>query len=182
MRKTLVFGSVAATALGLALTAAPANAGTGDTVVTFNVGTVGSTVSIVAGPYVPGTGATDVIDGTITSIVTDLRTGGGSWTDAVSSTNFNLVGATTPAGTSQIPVANAKIWTPTTTVAILGTSTVTNTHSALVSALTLGTSAVTLVSATTTNVNTVTLVSNLQIDTAGKASGQYTGTITQTVS
>lgn len=182
MRKALVLGATAVTVLGLALTAAPASAAAGDTLITFTVGTTGSTVSISPGVFVPGAGSATTADGTIVSVVTDLRTSAGSWTDTVSSTDFSLVGASSPSGTALIPATSAKIWTPTTVVTIPGTATISNSHTALGSALTLANSAATLLSATTANVNVATLTSNLQIDTTGKATGVYTGTITQTVS
>lgn len=181
MRKALVLGTVTASALAVALTASPARAA-GETIVTFTVGTTGSTVSISPGLFVPGAGGSNYVDGTIVSVVTDLRTTAGSWTDAVSSTNFSLVGATSPSGTSLISAASAKIWTPTAVVTIPGTATISNSHTDLGSALTLSTSAATLLSATTANVNVATLTSNLQVDTTGKATGAYTGTLTQTVS
>lgn len=180
MRKALVLGTVTASALAVALTVSPARAA--DTIVTFTVGTTGSTVSISPGAFVPGVGGTNYVDGTIVSVVTDLRTTAGSWTDTVSSTNFSLVGATSPSGTSLIPAASAKIWTPTTVVTIPGTATVSNSHTDLASARTLSTSAATLLSATTANANVTTLTSNLRIDTTGKVTGAYTGTLTQTVS
>jgi hypothetical protein len=182
MRKTLLLGSVAAVAIGLTLTAVPANAAAGDTLVTFSVGVVGSTVSISPGVYVPGVGSANAVDGTIVSVVTDLRTTAGSWTDSVSSTDYTLVGATTPTGTALIGAASAKMWTPTAVVTIPGTAVVTNTHTALGSALTLANSTAPLLSAVTANANITTLTSNLQIDTTGKATGVFTGTVTQTVS
>jgi hypothetical protein len=182
MRKALLFGSVSAVALGMALTAAPASAAAGDTLVTFTAGTTGSTVSITPGVYVPGTGSANTVTGTIVSVVTDLRPSAGSWADTVSSTDYSLVGATSPSGTALIPASSAKIWTPTAVVTIPGTATVTNTHTALGSALTLANTSAGLLSATTANVNIATLTSSLQIDTTGKAAGLYTGTLTQTVS
>ena len=182
MRKTLVVGSVAALAVGLALTSTPAQAAAGDTVVSFTVGTVGG-VSVSPGVYVPtNVAGANPVTGTVVSIVTDLRTGTNSWTDAVSSTDFSLVGATTPSGTALIPVASAKLWTPTTVVTIPGTATISNTHATLPNALTLSATSATLLTAATTNVNTTTLTHNLQIDTTGKATGLFTGTVTQTVS
>jgi hypothetical protein len=182
MRKTLVLGSVAVVVVGLGLAAAPANAAAGDTLVTFTVGVTGSTVSIAPGVYVPGTGTATSADGTIVSVVTDLRTSAGSWTDAVSSTDYSLVGATSPTGTALIPATSAKMWTTTAAVTIPGTATINNTHTALGSALTLANSAATLLSATTANANVATLTSSLWVDTTGKATGAYTGTVTQTVS
>jgi len=181
MRKALVLGSVAAMAFGLALTAVPANAAAGDTLVTFTVGTPGG-LSVAPGVYVPGVGGTNTVDGTVVSIVTDLRGTTAGWTDTVSSTDFSLVGVATPSGTSLIAATSAKIWTPTTVVTIPGTATITNTHTALGSALTLSNSAATLLSAATANVNVSTLTSNLEVDTTGKATGVFTGTLTQTVS
>ena len=182
MRKTLLLGSVAAMAFGLTLTAAPAQAlGGGDTLVSFTVGTVGG-VSISPGLYVPGAAGTNTVNGTVASVVTDLRTGSNSWTDTVSTTDFTLVGATTPTGTALIPAASAKLWTPTALVSVPGTATITNDHATSGTALALSTTAATLLSAATTNVNVTALTHNLQIDTTGKASGLFTGTLTQTVS
>jgi hypothetical protein len=180
MRKALVLGSVAATAFGLALAASPAHAG--DTLVTFTAGVTGATVSISPGVFVPGTGSATTAAGSIVSVVTDLRTTAGSWIDTVSSTDYTLVGATSPTGTALIPATSAQIWTPTTVVTIPGTATISNVHTALGSALTLANTGAALLSATTANANVATLTSNVQIDTTGKAVGVYTGTITQTVS
>jgi hypothetical protein len=187
MRKTLLLGSVAAMAIGLTMTAVPANAAAGDTLVTFTVGipTV-PTLSISPGAFVPGlggtgSGGTTYADGTIVSVVTDLRTTAGTWVDSVSSTSFGLVGATTPSGTALIPASSAKIFTPTTLVTIPGTATVTS-HADLASAVTLSGTAAPLLSATTTNANITTLTHTLRIDTTDKAVGLYTGTVTQSVS
>lgn len=182
MRPSLAVVTLPALLLGLVLTTGPAQAAAGDTVISFTVGTTGSTVSIAPGAYVPGTGSATTAAGSIVSVVTDLRTTAGSWTDTVSSTDFTLVGASSPTGTALIPATSAKIWTPTTVVTIPGTATISNTHTALASALTLSNTPAPLLSATTTNANTATLTSNLQIDTTGKATGVFTGTVTQTVS
>ena len=161
--------------------AAPASAAVGDTTVTFTVGVVGG-VSILPAPAAVGVTVGNAVSGTLTSVVTDLRIDGGAWTDTVSATDFALVGATTPSGTSLVPASAAKMWTTSATVAIPGTATVTNAYTASTAALTLSTAGQQLISATTSNVNVTTLISEFEIDVTGKAVGAYLGTITQTVS
>ncbi|MGZ6804404.1 MAG: hypothetical protein ACXVFU_15270 [Nocardioidaceae bacterium] len=182
MRKALVLGSVAAGALVLALTATPASAGSGDTLVSFTVGTTGTTVSISPGAYVAGVGGSNYVTGTIASTITDLRTTAGSWTDTVSSTDYSLVGATSPTGTALIPASSARMWTSAAVVAVPGTATISNSYTSFAASLALANTAAPLLSATTANTNTTAVTSNVQIDTTGKATGVFTGTITQTVS
>lgn len=182
MRKALVLGSVAAGALVLALAATPASAGSGDTLVSFTVGTTGTTVSISPGAYVAGVGGSNYVTGTIASTITDLRTTAGSWTDTVSSTDYSLVGATSPTGTALIPAGSARMWTSAAVVAVPGTATISNSYTSFAASLALANTAAPLLSATTTNTNTTAVTSNVQIDTTGKATGAFTGTITQTVS
>ena len=183
MRKVLLIGTVVSALAGLALTATPSHAAAGDTLVTFTVGTVGTTVSLVAGTYVPGTGSATTAVGTIVgTVVTDLRTTPTSWAASVSSTDFGLVGATAQTGTALVPATAAKIWTPTTVVTVPGTAAITNTHTALGSALSLANTSAPLLSAVTTNANITTFTSNLQMDVTTNATGVYTGTVTQTVS
>jgi hypothetical protein len=182
MRKAILLGTAALAVAGAAF-ATPASAVPlgGDTTVTFAVGTAGG-VSILPAPAVVALPSGNSEIGALTSVVTDLRVAGGGWTDTISSTDFALVGATSPSGTSLVPATAAKIYTTSATVAIPGTATITNLHTDLASALSLATTGQELLSATTTNANVTTLVSTLQIDVTGKAVGAYTGTITQTVS
>lgn len=178
----LITLSVAAAGAGFAT---PASAvplvDPGATTVTFTVGLVGG-VSILATPAVVGVPSGSSVSGLMTSVVTDLRPTGGSWSDSVSSTDFALVGATSPSGTSLVPAASASIYTTSASVAIPGTASVTNIHTDLGSALALSNTPQELVHATTSNVNVTTLLDTVSIDVTGKATGLYTGTITQTVS
>jgi hypothetical protein len=184
MRKALALGTLALAVAGSAF-ATPASAVPlpvgADTTVTFAVGTAGG-LTILPTPLVAALPSGDAVVGVLTSVVTDLRLTGGGWTDTISSTDFALVGATEPAGTSLVPASSAKIYTTSAQVAIPGTATITNLHPDLDTALSLATTGQELVSATTSNVNVTTLISTLQIDVAGKETGAYTGTITQTVS
>lgn len=184
MRKALALGTLSLAAAG-AVFATPASAvalpGVGDTTVTFAVGTPGG-LSILPPPLVAGVPVGSTVTGVMTSVVTDLRLAGGGWTDTISASNFDLVGAASPSGTSSIPASAAKIYTTSASVAIPGTATITNVHSDLLSALSLDTTGQELLHATTSNINVTTLVSTFSIDTAGKALGAYSGTITQTVS
>lgn len=183
-RSALALGTASVAAAG-AFFAAPASAaalpGVGDTTVTFAVGTPGG-LSILPPPAVVGVPVGSTVTGVMTSVVTDLRLAGGGWTDSISSSGFNLVGATSPSGDSAIPASSAKIYTTSASVAVPGTATITNVHTDLASALSLSTDAQELLHATTSNVNVTTLVSTLSIDTTGKAVGAYSGTVTQTVS
>lgn len=190
MRKALVLGSVAAVACGLTLAAAPANAASGDTIVTFTVGTAGG-LSVTPGVYVPGVGGSNTVTGTMATVITDLRGTNAGWVDSASSTNFTLAGATTPqtADGSLIDVGaaaasttgKAKLYSTATVTSLPGTATITNTHTALASALSLSRTAATLLSATTSNVNVAALTNTLEIDTTGAANGVFTGTVTQSV-
>jgi hypothetical protein len=184
MRKALALGTLSLAAAG-AVFASPASAlplpGLGDTTVTFVAGTPGG-LSILPPPLVVGVPLGDTVTGVMTSVVTDLRLAGGGWTDTVSASNFNLVGALEPSGDSVIPASAAKIYTTSVSVAIPGTATISNLHTDLLSALPLSTTGQELLHATTSNINVTTLLSTFSINTAGKALGAYTGTITQTVS
>lgn len=180
MRKALVLGTLTVAVAGSALASAPAQAA--DTTVTFTAGVTGSTVSILPSVAVVGVTSGSTVTGTMTAVITDLRVAGGSWSSTVSSTDFGLVGVASPSGTSLVPASSAKIWNTAATVSVPGTATVTNSHLDLASALSLSNSSQALVSATTANVNVTTLAQTVQIDVAGKATGAYTGTITQTVS
>lgn len=180
MRKSLVLGSLALAVAGSALAAVPASAA--DTTVTFTAGVTGSTVSILPAPAAVGTTSGNTVTATIASTITDLRVAGGSWASTVSSSGFTLVGATTPGTAGTVPASSATIYNSTPVVAVPGTATVANPHSASGSALTLSGSAQPLLSATTTNANVVTYTSTVSIDVTGKTTGAYTGTITQSVS
>ncbi|MCU1587398.1 MAG: hypothetical protein JWN31_891 [Frankiales bacterium] len=184
MRKALALGTLSLAAAGAVL-ATPASAlplpGLGDTTVTFVAGTPGG-LSILPPPLVVGVPLGNNVTGVMTSVVTDLRLAGGGWTDTVSSSNFNLVGALDPAGDSSIPASAVKMYTTSASVAIPGTATVSNVHTALDSALSLSNTGQELLHATTSNINVTTLLSTFSIDTTGKSLGAYSGTITQTVS
>ncbi len=179
MRKALVLGTLALSVAGSAFAAAPASAA--DTTVTFTAGTTGATVSILPSAAVVGVTVGNTVTGALTSVVTDLRVTAGSWTDTISSTAFNLVGATSPTGTATVPASAASIYNTSSVVTVPGTATVTDTHATALTALTLSGAGQTLLSATTTNANVVTIVSTLLIDVTGKATGAYSGTVTQTV-
>jgi hypothetical protein len=181
MRKPLVLGTLALAVAGSALAAVPASAAAGDTTVTFTAGTTGSGVSILPSAAAAGVTVGNTVTATLTSVITDLRIAGGSWTSSVSSSNYTLVGATTPGTTGTVPAASAKIYNTSATVTVPGTATLTNTHVDNGSALTLSTTPQTLMSATTTNVNVTTVASTLVIDVTGKDTGAYTGTLNQTV-
>jgi hypothetical protein len=191
MRKALVLGSVTAMAVGLTLAAAPANAAAGDTLVTFAAGTLGG-LSISPGLYVPGAPGTNVVTGTMASVVTDLRGTNAGWIDAASSTNFSLVGATTAqtsdgsmvdVGAAAVSTTGkAKLFSTALLTSVPGTATITNTHTTLGSALSLSRTPATLLTAATANVNVTALTNTLEIDTTGLATGVFTGTVTQTVS
>lgn len=178
MRKALALGTVAVAAVSV-FAAQPASAA--DTTVTFTAGTTGSTVSILPSAAVVGVTSGNTVTGTLTSVITDLRPAGGSWTAAVSSTNFGLVGATSQTGANLVNASAATFSNATPTVAVPGTATVTNAAPSG-SPLTLSTSPQTFLSATTANVNVTTVVSTLTIDVTGKSTGLYSGTLTQTVS
>lgn len=178
MRKVLPLATLALVA-GTAFAASPASAA--DSTVTFTAGVTGSTLSIVPSPAIVGVTSGNSVTGLMTSTITDLRPTGGSWTDTISSTDFLLAGATDQTGANRVAATAASIYTTAVTVAIPGTATVANTHTALGSALALSNSGQTLVSATTSNVNTTTLASTVVIDVTGKSTGLYTGTLTQTV-
>ncbi|MCU1595792.1 MAG: hypothetical protein JWO12_3184 [Frankiales bacterium] len=187
MRKALVLGSVAAMAFGLAL-AAPAGAATGDTVVTFTVGSTVPSVAVVGGVWTPGTGTSTTAVGTIVgTVITDTRipavTTTGNWTDVVSASSFDMVGVTTPAvadGTRIAP-SSATIWSDDPVVTIPGTATVTNDHPSS-TPLTLASTTATLLHASTKNPNISTFTSHVSINTSAAATGAFLGTITQTVS
>ena len=182
MRKALVLGSVALAVAGTAFAAAPASADTASTTVTFSTAST-SLLTILPAAAAAGTTSGSTVTATFATVVTDTRTAAGNWTDVVSSSAYNLVGASSPTGTATVPASSAKIWTGTAVVTVPGTAT-TNLqgHIDAASALALTGTAQTLTTAATTNANIVTLNQNLQIDVTGKAVGAYTGTLTQTVS
>lgn len=182
MRKALVLGTVASAVVAGALAAQPASAAAGDTTVTFVAGTTGSTVSILPSAAVVGVASGNTVTGAMTSVITDLRVAGGGWTDTISSTDFGLVGATTPSGASLVPASAAKIYNTAATVTVPGTATVTNNYTSSGAALALANTGQTLLTATTTNVNVTTVLSTIEINVTGKTAGAYAGTITQTVS
>lgn len=184
-RRRAVAVGVLALTLGGASLATPASAAlldSGDTTVTFTVGVVGG-VSILPSPAVVGLpSGSNAITGALTTVVTDLRVDGGSWTDTVTTEGFSLVGATSPGSDAVVPPSKAKMWTTSANVSIPGTATIENLYTDADNALTLSSTGAELVSATTTNVNVTTLLSSILIDVTGKQTGAYTGTITQSVS
>lgn len=180
MRKALLLGSLATALAGSTFAATPASAA--DTLVTFTVGTTGTTVSILPSAALVGVTSGDTVTGTMTAVITDTRiTGTPGWTASISSTNFGLVGVSSPSGTSLVPATAVKVWATSATVSVPGTATVTNTRTSLASALSLSTLSQTLMTATTSNANVTTIAESVQIDVTGKDTGAYTGTITQTV-
>lgn len=179
MRKALTLGTLAVAVAGTAFAASPASAA--DTTVTFTAGTTGNTVSILPSAAVVGVTSGNTVTGTMTSVITDLRASSGSWTAAISSSDFALVGASSATGASLVPASSASIYNNSATVTVPGTAVPNNLHPSS-SPLSLSSSAQALLSATTTNVNVTTVVSTLNIDVTGKNSGAYAGTLTTTVS
>jgi hypothetical protein len=174
MRKTLALGATALTAASLAL-AAPASADSATVVLA--VGLADTTLSITAptAVVVPGSPAV----ATIATTIADLRLTGTGWTSTISSTNLSMAGVPATADNT-ITAASMTAYTgdveatlPTVTIGSEYTSG---------SPLTLSTSAQPLLTATgRTNVNTSVFTTTVVIPTAGKDTGVYTGTVTQSV-
>lgn len=179
MRKALALGTLALAVAGSAFAATPATAA--DTTVTFTAGTPGG-LSILPAAATVGVPVGNTVTATVATVITDLRVTSGTWAASAYASNFNLVGATTPSGTSQVPAANAKLYATSVTVAVPGTASVTNSHTDSASALVLSTTGQGFVTAATTNANVTTLAETLEIDVTGKALGAYSGTLSQTVS
>jgi hypothetical protein len=109
--------------------------------------------------------------------VTDTNTGNHTWTVAIKTTDFSLVGA---AGTV-ITANKASVSMAAPTVAIPGTASITS-FPAAASPLTLSTSNQNLVQASATNANSVVYTPSMSLDFSGAATGVYTATVTQTLS
>ncbi len=200
MRKILAVGTVGAALLGLAATASPASACAlvagvdpcaGTTTVALTSGVVSGVLSLTATPAATLTGTSVLASGPLgLTTVTDLRGDAtaltpSSWTYAMKSTDFTLVGATSPGAGEIISADKASVYLTTVPLAsILGTATYSSfpTTSGGATALNADHTARTIFSAVTHNLNTTTFVPTLQVDTAGKTAGLYTGTVTQSVS
>jgi hypothetical protein len=178
MRKPLALCTAAAgVAIGLA--AVPAHAA--DTLVTLPVGVGVEGVSIAAPAAVvtPGSPAQAIIATTVTD--TRLSNAAG-WTATISSTDLSLVGATTPGTAGTIPASTITAWTGDVQPTVPGVAVIANDHLST-SPVTLSNSPQQFVTASSrTNINTAIYATTLSIPTAGKTTGVYTGTVTQSVS
>lgn len=183
-RRALALGVIGFALAGISLAPpAAAVADSGSTTVTFTAGVTGG-LTILPTPAAVGVGAGNSVTGVIGGVITDLRVGGGTWTDTVTASSFDLVGATAPSVSdgTRAPATAVSMWTTSATVAIPGTATITNNYPDAANALTLSGTGDELVSAVTSNVNVTTLVGGFTIDVTGLQTGAYLGTITQTVS
>jgi hypothetical protein len=180
MRKALVIGAALAASAGLSLTSAPAEA----TSVTFSL--TGGTIAISqpAGPTALTGGALAGLAGTAltgslgNTTVTDQRGGTTGWNSTIAQTT------TFTDGTTTIPVGNTKAWVASaivpTGVAVVSAGTRVSQATGL--ALTAG--AQTFVSATAVvGNNSATFNPSIAVTIPSDATaGDYSGTITQTVS
>lgn len=181
MRKALVVSTVAASVVGLALTAAPAGAADAGTLVTLSVG-VGVEGLAIAAPtavVVPG----DIATAAIATTVTDTRVlNTAGWTVTIRSTDLVLTGATTPGTAGTIPVGTMTAFTGDVSPTVPGVATI-NGDILSDAPLTLsGNPQSFVVASSRSNINTAIYTATVQIPTAGKTAGVYTGTVTQSVS
>jgi hypothetical protein len=179
MRKALAL-TTAAAAVAVGLAATPA--GAADTLITLPVGLGVETLAIAApaAVVVPGSPAS----ATIATTVTDLRlSNSAGWTATIASTDLTLVGAATPIpAAATIPATTITAYTGDVNSTVPGLATITGEYLAA-SPLTLSNTAANFVVASArTNVNTAIYTATLNIPTAGKTAGVYTGTVTQSVS
>lgn len=177
MRKVLAGVLAALATTGFAVAAAPARAA--DTLVTLPVGVAVEALAIAAPAAIvtPGSPAT----ATIASAVTDTRLSGSGWTVSISATALTLTGATSPGTAGTIPANTITAYTGTVLPDVLGTVTIASPYTSA-APLTLSGVPQSFVTATNrTNVNTAAYTATLRIPTAGKTTGVYTGTVTQSV-
>ncbi len=178
MRKALAVGTaVSALALGLGATSASADSA----LVTLPVGLGVETLAIAAPTAVvtPGSPAS----ATIASTVTDTRlSNGAGWTVRISAQDLTLVGATAPGATETIPASTMTAYTGDVNPTVPGVASITGEYLSG-SPLALTNSLQSFVTAASrTNVNTAIYTATVNIPTAGKSAGVYTGNVTQSVS
>ncbi len=200
MRKVLALGAAAAALVSVGAAASPASACalvagvdpcSGTTTVALNSGIISGALSLTATPAATLAGTSSLASGPLgLTTISDLRGDAtlatpSSWTFSMKSTDFTLVGATSPNASETVTADKASVYLTTVPLAaILGTVTYSSYPTTTGTALALNAdhSAKTVFSAVTHNLNTTTFIPTLQVDTTGKAAGLYTGTVTQSVS